>query len=119
MRLRRLRRNPRPPAEWGLVQDAVLLYKCFGCAVMFQNPLAFTQQRRSVRDPGAMGGAHGSSRQVDKKDSLGGLDDNDGSVVARSTGMAERPQTARLRLRHLSFFGTRGGQRSQVLVQVA
>jgi hypothetical protein len=31
---------------------------CFGCSVMFQNPLAFSRQRKVVRDPEAMGSAH-------------------------------------------------------------
>ena len=45
----------RPNGDWYRTS----FFKCFGCAVMFHDPLAFTQQNRHVRDPGAMGGGHG------------------------------------------------------------
>jgi len=33
-------------------------YRCFGCSVMFEHPRAFAQQRKIVRDPEVLGGAH-------------------------------------------------------------
>jgi hypothetical protein len=48
----------RPSGAWHRTE----FYQCFGCSVMFRSPVAFTQQRRSMRDPGAMGGAHGQGQ---------------------------------------------------------
>ena len=38
-------------------------YRCFGCAVMFENPVAFTRSKKLVRDPEAMGRALGKDQE--------------------------------------------------------
>ena len=51
----------RPSGNWYRTP----FFKCFGCAVMFHDPVAFTRQKRLVRDPGAMGGAHRRGNEGD------------------------------------------------------
>jgi hypothetical protein len=44
----------RPSGSWYRTP----FYCCFGCSVMFRYPDVFSQQRKLVSDPNAMGGAH-------------------------------------------------------------